>query len=131
MFLVNQGRRTVQSVISKCFLCKRFGRSKPYERVPSAPLPSFRVKVDFPFANTGVDYLGLLLVKNIFGEESDVFKVHIVLYTCACSRAVHLDLVPDTTCIAFVRSLNRFIGRYGIPKLFISDNATCFLGPEL
>ena len=54
-----------------------------------------------------------------------------VLFTCASSRAVHLDLVPDTTCLAFVRSLKRFIGRYGISKLYISDNATCFVGPEL
>ena len=43
---------------------------------------------------------------------------------------MHLDLVPDISCIAFVRSLKRFIGRYGTAKLYISDNATCFVGPE-
>ena len=57
--------------------------------------------------------------------------MHVALFTCASSRAVHLDLVPDVSCIAFVRCLKRFIGRYGVAKLFISDNATCFVGPEL
>ena len=42
-----------------------------------------------------------------------------------------MDLVPDITCLAFVRGLKRFIGRGGISKLYISDNATCFVGPEL
>ena len=32
---------------------------------------------------------------------------------------------------AFVRSLKRFTSRYGISKIFISDNATCFAGSEL
>ena len=58
-------------------------------------------------------------------------KVHVALFTCASSRAVHLDLVPDTSCVAFVRCLKRFIARFGISKLFLSDNATCFIGPEL
>ena len=99
--------------------------------MPAAPLPEYRTKVDFPFTSTGVDYLGPLLVKNIFKPEKELHKVHVVLYTCATSRAVHLDLVPDTTCIAFVRSLKRFIGRRGISNVYISDNAGCFSGPEL
>ena len=59
-----------------------------------------------------------------------MFKVHIVLYTCAATRAVHLDLVPDTGASSFIRSLKRFIGRRGIPNL-ISDNATCFKNEEV
>ena len=30
-----------------------------------------------------------------------------------------------------MRCLKRFLTRYGVSKLFISDNATCFTGPEL
>ena len=60
-----------------------------------------------------------------------MYKVHVVLYTCASSRAVHLDLVPDISCIALVRSLKRFVNRYGLSNLYLSDNATCFTGPEL
>ena len=60
-----------------------------------------------------------------------MFNVHIVLYTCAATRAVHLDLVPDTGASSFIRSLKRFIGRRGIPNLMISDNATCFKNEEV
>ena len=96
-----------------------------------ASLPDYRVSTSVAFSSTGVDYLGPLLVKNIFGTDSTMYKVHVVLYTCATSRAVSLGLVPDTTCAAFVRNLKRFISRNRIPRLFISDNAKCFTGPEL
>ena len=99
--------------------------------LPAAPLPKFRVEANFPYTSTGIDYLGPLTVKNIFGPCEEMYKVHIALYTCASSRAVHLDLVTDLSCIAFVRSLKRFISRYGVSELYISDNATCFSGPEL
>ena len=32
-------------------------------------------------------------------------KVHVTLYTCATTRAVHLDLVPDTSASSFIKSL--------------------------
>ena len=121
----------MKRVIKGCFLCKLYGATKPYEPLPTAPLPKFRVQADHAIANVGVDYLGPLFVKNIFGNTDDVYPVHVVLYTCATSRADHLDLVPDPSCLSFVKSFKRFIGRFRIPKLFISDNATCFIGPEL
>ena len=54
-----------------------------------------------------------------------------MLYTCAATRAVHLDLVPDLRSASFIRSLKRFIGRRGVPNLMISDNATCFKSEEV
>ena len=58
-------------------------------------------------------------------------KVHVVLYTCATTRAIHLDLVPDTSALSFIKSLKRFIYRRGIPYLMISDSATCFKNEEV
>ena len=60
-----------------------------------------------------------------------MYKVWVVLYTCAVTRAVHLDVVPDSSASAFLRSLKRFIGRRGVPSLMISDNATCFKNEEV
>ena len=57
-------------------------------------------------------------------------SAQLVLYTCATTRAVHLDLVPDTSASSFMKSLKRFISRRGIPYL-ISDNATCFRNEEV
>ena len=110
-WLINS-RKMVTDFIAKCRRCKR---------------------QSFPFSNTGVDYAGPYLIKQIYDNDSshDMFNVHIVLYTCAATRAVHLDLVPDTGASAFLRSLKRFIGRRGIPNLMISDNATCFKNEEV
>ena len=130
-YWVTQGRRVVGKVIGKCTLCPKYD-SKAFGPLPAAPLPEFRVKVDDAFASTGVDYVGPLFVKNIFQTiDTDLYPVHVALYTCATSRAVHLDVVPNTSCIAFVRSLKRFVNRYGLSKLYVSDNAKCFTGPEL
>ena len=129
-YWVPQGRRTVSRVIKSCVTCNKL-ESKPFQALPTAPHPRFRVTADFAFSSTGIDYLGPLQVKNIFGTKNQLYKVHIVLYTCASSRVVSLDLVPDASCLSFFRSLKRFIARRGISQLYLSDNATCFTGPEL
>ena len=72
-----------------------------------------------------------MYVKDIYSQSKDMHKVYISLYTCSSSRALHLDLVPDMSSEAFVRSLERFIGRRGIPALIISDNGITFKGHEI
>ena len=76
----------------------------------------------------GVDYLGPLLVKHVFAESEDenLYKVQISLFTCAVTRAVHLVLVSDLSAASFIQCLKRFIARRGVPRLSISDDATCF-----
>ena len=53
-------------------------------------------------------------------------KVWICLYTCCVVRAVHLDLVPDMTAEAFIRSFKCFTARKGFPQQLISDNGKTF-----
>ena len=53
-----------------------------------------------------------------------MFKAGIALYTCAATRALHLDLFPDLSSTSLIQSLKHFIPWRGIPKLFISENGT-------
>ena len=62
-------------------------------------LPGFRVKGDFAFSFTGIDFAGPLFVKK---RKSDVRKVYICLFTCGTSRAIHLELVSDLTANTFL-----------------------------
>ena len=94
-------------------------------------LPDFCLSEDFAFTRVGVDYAGPLYVKDIYSPSKDMHKSHMALYTCASSRAIHLDLVPDNTTQSFVKSFKRFIGRRGTPSFLISDNGKTFKGPEL
>ena len=51
-----------------------------------------------------------------------MFKSYIVLITCASSRGIHLELVPDKGAEALNLALKRFQARRGIPHFIISDN---------
>ena len=85
----------VKVELRKYAVCLRVqGRSFTAPATPD--LPHFRVEKSFPFANTGVDFAGLLYVKNVFKGEGKLkmHKAYVVLFTCARTRAVHLDLVP-------------------------------------
>ena len=125
-----QGRARVKEFLHKCTLCRKYG-AKLLEKPPAASLPDFRAKCCDPFSYTGLDYIGPIYVyPSPSSKEAVLEKVHIVLYTCANSRAIYLDIVTDLSALAFVNSLKRFISRRGIPKLFISDNAKCFISAE-
>ena len=67
--------------------------------VPSPPLPAFRVREAPPFTNSGVNFAGPLCVKLSGGGQP---KVWIALYTCCITRAIHLELVPDISALAFI-----------------------------
>ena len=132
VYWVTKARTIVRQVIHRCPRpCKRL-EGRAFKSVESSQLPSFRVQRSFPFTNTGVDYLGPALVRQVYDNDTDeMHKVWVVLFTCAVTRAVHLDLVPNSSASAFLRCLKRFIGRRGVPNLMISDNATCFKNEEV
>ena len=122
-FWILKGRALVKKVVHQCVICRKF-EGRPYLGPPPPPLPEFRVKEDPPFTYTRVDFAGPLYIKASSATASS--KVWICLYTCCVVRAVHLDVVPDMTTLAFIRSLNRFSARRGLPKMFVSDNGKTF-----
>ena len=84
-----------------------------------------RVGTDPPFRNTGVDFAGPLYVKD--NQLSDTTcKVYVCLFTCASTRALHLEIVRDMSIGAFLQAFRRFCGRRGVPSVSISDNAKTF-----
>lgn len=116
-----QGRQNIKSIIRKCVHCKKL-QGRPFPKTDVPPLPKLRVSETQPFAVTGVDYTGALQAKD--GENFR--KYYVCLFTCAVTRAVHLELVEDLTSESFIRALRRFSGRRSYPNLIISDNATNF-----
>ena len=78
-----------------------------------------------------MDFAGPLYVKNVFRGESKMSKVYVALYTCASTRAVHLDMVPALDAQSFIKSLKRCLARRGVNKLFVSDNAKTFKSQDV
>ena len=60
-----------------------------------------------------------------------MYKSQIVLFTCAVTKAVHFEVVPNLTASSFICALNRFISRRGTPNLGTFDNSTCFKNEEV
>ena len=57
-------------------------------------------------------------------------KCYIVLYTCAASRGVILEMVRDASSVTFIDSLRRFIARRGCPQVILSDNGPAYTAKE-
>ena len=49
------------------------------------------------------------------------------LFTCAVSRAIHLEVVMDLTVECFLHAFRRFASRRSTPRLMLSDNASIYL----
>ena len=119
----------MKDVIRKCTICKRFNQ-RTFLPPPTADIPSYRLESDFAFQHTGLDFCGPLYVKEKCCENSFT-KVYILLLTCATSRALHLELVPDMGDESFIRGIIRFFARKGYPELVIHDNAKTFKSREV
>ena len=57
-------------------------------------------------------------------NERDPCKCYTVIYTCASTRGVILDVVPVET---FLNSSKKFISRRGCPAKILSDNRVVFV----
>ena len=116
-------RRICKAVTRNCKACQRFD-AKPLNQ-PMAPLPKDRVKRASPFATSGIDHAGPLYCKDQPGK-----KFYILLFTCAVTRAVHLELVESMSCEDTVLALRRFFARRGMATTLVSDNAKGFVAAK-
>ncbi|GFQ81064.1 integrase catalytic domain-containing protein [Trichonephila clavata] len=87
-----------------------------------APLPSERVVPSAPFTITGIDFAGPINIRCLKPRDT----AYIALFTCATTRALHIELVSDLTTDKFLLALQRFVGRRGLPNTIYTDNATTF-----
>ena len=128
-FWILRGRETVRRIFRHCVVCRR------YDAVPCKPskfaeLPSNRVSDDLPFSHIGLDFAGPLHVKDQLARTENssrnTTKVYICLFTCASTRAVHLELTRGLTAQDFLLAFRRFASRRGLPAKIQSDNAKTF-----
>ena len=76
-----------RSVPRNCFICRRMNSlSIKYPKMMD--LPTYRVNLIRPFAHTGIDYTGHVMVKK--GEVE--LKYYMLIYTCLTSCAPDLAM---------------------------------------
>ena len=121
-FWIPTARQRIKSLLRQCVTCRKHG-GKPYQVPDPLPLPKIRTCASVPFTVTGIDFTGALYVRSNNTEE----KVYICLFTCATSRAIHLEVVTDLTVETFLLAFRRFTGRRSLPQIVVSDNASTYL----
>ncbi|GBN84617.1 hypothetical protein AVEN_189050-1 [Araneus ventricosus] len=121
-FWILCGRQTVKSCLNKCLICRRFKVRRGNQIM--APLPENRIQAIYPFENVGIDFAGPLYTRN-------TDKAYIALFTCAVTRAIHLEVVSSLSTEHFLLAFRRFISRRGICPTVNSDNAMTFKSADI
>ena len=111
-------RKLTKTVVRKCYGCKRF-KSLPY----LGPLPNDGTEQVMPFQVIGTDFVNPIHYRAKTKKEQ---KAYILIFSCSVSRAVHLELISNTTTKEFVKCLKRLVARRGKPTTIYSDNAKSF-----
>lgn len=124
-FWIPKLRVALRSVKSSCMHCK-FKRAKP--NIPEmSKLPAERITpYTPPFTNTGIDFFGPIEVKN--GRKIE--KRWGVIFTCATTRAIHLEMAYSLTTSSCIIAIRKFVSRRGQPSVMFSDNGTNLHGSE-
>ena len=115
-------QKVVKSLLMECQVCKVFS-AKHVTAPGMSPIPEMRITRSRSFQHTSMDFAGPLYVKTDKGRT----RSYIAVFTCATTRAVHLELTPDLTGPVFRMALNKFTAFWGMPNLMVSDNATTFM----
>ena len=115
------GRQRTKSLLRHCITCCRhMGKSYPIPDPP--PLPDIRTHDCQPFTITGIDFTGAMYVCQPQSEQ----KVYICLFTCATTRAIHLEIVTDLSVETFLLAFRRYASRRSLPQIIVSDNASTY-----
>ena len=89
-----------------------------------AEFPEVRTKTAPPFTYCGVDCFGPFMVK----EGRKEVKRYGLLFTCLCSRDVHIETLDDLSTDAFMNALWVLIAIRGPVRLSRCDQGTNFMG---
>lgn len=114
--------QAVSSFIYNCVKCRKYRRGTEEQKM--ANLPSERMETTPPFTYCGMDCFGPFYVK----EGRKELKRYGLLFTCLCSRAVHIELLDDLSTDAFLNSFRAFIALRGNVRQLRSDQGTNFVG---
>ena len=118
-YWISAARQYIKSLLHKCVVCRKVS-GKPY---PAPDPPHLRTQDVHPFTFTGVDFTGALYVQ----RDKQEVKVYLCLFTCATTRAVHLEIVQDLTAQTFLMAFRKFAARRSLPRIMISDNGLTYL----
>ena len=102
----------------------------PYPSPIVSDLPKFRVVGGRAFTAAGVDLCGPVYTK-VHPKRKEMTKKYISITTFAASRMIQLEILPDQSTAAYLKSQRKFIAWQEIQKLIVSDSGKTFKGRAL
>ena len=125
-----RGRQSIKSLLKNCVTCKYInGKTVIPPETPS--LPKFRIDYSYPYQNIGLDYAGPIYYKSADNLKRKMSKGYFLIITCCCTRAVHIEFIPDLSVKLFLLAFRRFISRCCVPENIISYNFKTFKSKEV
>ena len=125
-YWIINGREEIKRWKRECNVCK-LGRRRRGEQI-MAPLPEARLGTSLRcFAHCGVDFAGPFVIKL---TRKVTAKRYLCLFTCASTRAVHLEIAYSLDTASFLNAFARMVARRGKPEVMMSDNGTNFTSAE-
>ena len=124
-FWIIHGISSVKHYLSDCGKCA-LKKAKPIRQL-MADFPSFRVTAaNKPFKFCGTDYFGPIMYK----QNRSLCKAWGLLFTCLCTRCVHVEIVTGLDLNNFILAFSRFVNLRGPVDTFFSDNGKSFCAAE-
>ena len=121
-YWIISGRSSVSQQLRKCTICRKLRGPAQVQKM--ANLPEERITPAAPFTYSGMDAFGPWYIK----EGRKVLKRWGLIFTCLCSRAIHLETLNSMETDAFINALRRFINRRGKVRELRCDQGTNFVG---
>ena len=120
-------KRSISGLLFKCVTCRRLRGKTEHQRM--SDLPAERLQVAPPFSYVGVDVFGPWEVfsRRTRGGHANS-KRWAVLFSCMCTRAVHIEIIETMSASSFINALRRFFAIRGPAKQLRSDCGTNFVG---
>ena len=124
-YWIVKGTWSVKKYLKDCMRCA-IEHARPIRQL-MADLPIDRVSsCSKAFEVSGMDYFGPLS----FVENRSVRKAWGLLFTCLCTRAVHVELVTSLSLSDFILDYSRFLDVRGNVRKLYSDNGSTFVAAE-
>jgi hypothetical protein len=125
-------RKIAKDVRKHCSRCKLLDAQAVTQlegALPACRYDTSDIQSNIAFHAIGVDFVGPFYpyrdkTKKIKGQNMDV--AHIAVFSCAKTRAIHLEPLKEINFEHFELAFRNFTSRRGSPKLVYSDNAKTF-----
>ena len=123
-FHIHGGRQLVRKFLANCVNCRKLRAPTCTQFMTS--LPSDRLAETPPFENVGLDIFGPFFVHDGCNTRRTkaTKKAYALIFVCAVSRAVHIELLPAMDTSSFRNAFARFIALRGTCKIIRSDRGS-------